>query len=77
MGGLFSKPAAPAPPPKPVQKVQKKEEEKVEKQMIEEEKKIHARRAARRTGGLRMLTSPVRVAEQEQKTKLGGGSTLT
>ena len=73
MGGLFgSKPAAPAPPA-PVKKVQKEKIEKVEQDEIEEKQKIAAKKRAVRTGGLRLLQSPTRVAEQEQKTKLGIG----
>ncbi len=72
MGGLFSKPAAPAPPA-PVKKVQKEKIEKVDQDEIEERQKIAAKKRVVRTGGLRLLQSPMRVAEQEQKTKLGIG----
>ena len=73
MGGLFgSKPAAPAPPA-PVKKVQKEKIEKVEQEEFEEKQKIAAKKRRMKTGGLQLLQSPIKVAEQEKKIKLGVG----
>jgi hypothetical protein len=66
--GLF-KSSSPPPPPKPdpaVEKAQAQQEARAESQMAEEKKQLAARRNVRRTGGMRMLFSPL---AQEQRTQ--------
>ena len=66
--GLFSRSSPPpAPPPDPgVSKAQAQQEARAESQMAEEQKQLAARRNVRRSGGMRMLFSPL---AQEQRTQ--------
>jgi hypothetical protein len=66
--GIFGKSSPPpAPPPDPgISKAQSQQEARAESQMAEEQKQLAARRNVRRTGGMRMLFSPL---AQEQRTQ--------
>ena len=66
--GLFSRsspPPAPPPPDPGVSKAQAQQEARAESQMAEEQKQLSARRNVRRTGGMRMLFSPLRQDESK------------
>jgi len=71
MGALFKTPSAPAPDPE-LEAAQKRQEERLEAQEREKRMQISARQRARRTGGQRLLLSPVREdAEKGLKETLG------
>tara|TARA_R100000734_G_C3275719_1_gene70571 strand:- start:516 stop:749 length:234 start_codon:yes stop_codon:yes gene_type:complete len=77
MGGIFKKRPAPAPAPvaTPTEKVIDRQEEKAEAQEKTEMQGLQKRRRLRRTGGMRLLFSPLRqegAAMNEIKKKLGG-----
>jgi len=73
MGGIFSKPKAPAPDPS-IKEAQDKQQARLDRQETEQKAQIAARRRTRRTGGLRLLMSPERQDQAGgQSTKLGGG----
>ena len=64
--GLFGRSSPPPPPDPGVSKAQAQQEARAESQMAEEKKQLAARRNVRRTGGMRMLFSPL---AQEQRTQ--------
>lgn len=73
MGGIFSSPKPPAPDPK-IAETQNRAEQRAEAQTQQEQAKAAASQRVRRTGGIRMLMSPERLAAQDKtKTKLGSG----
>jgi len=79
MGGIFKKRSAPAPAPAPVatptEEVIDRQEERAEAQEKTEMQGLQKRRRLRRTGGMRLLFSPLRqegAAINEIKKKLGG-----
>ena len=73
MGGIFSSPKPPAPDPK-IAEAQNRAEQRAEAQTQQEQAKAAASKRVRRTGGIRMLMSPERLAAQDKtKTKLGSG----
>lgn len=73
MGGIFSKPSPPAPDPS-IAAAQQRQEARAEAQTQQEQAKAAAAQRVRRTGGIRMLMSPERLAAQDKtKTKLGSG----
>jgi len=78
MGGIFKKRPAPAPAAPvqtPTEEVIDRQEEKAEAQEKTEMQGLQKRRRLRRTGGMRLLFSPLRqegAAMNEIKKKLGG-----
>jgi len=72
MGGLFGG-GTPAPPDTSKQdEIQEKQEKRVARQEAEEQRRIAAQLASRRTGGVRSLLSPEREdARKGLTTKLG------
>lgn len=71
MGSLFSTPSAPAPDPE-LEAAQKRQEARLEAEERQKRLQISARQRARRTGGQRMLLSPVRAdAEKGIQETLG------
>ena len=64
--GLFGRSSPPPPPDPGVSKAQAQQEARAESQMAEEKKQLAARRNVRRTGGMRLLFSPL---AQEQRTQ--------
>ena len=78
MGGLFSKPKAPAPDPAQEQRVVQ-QEGRADAEERDAKRKIQARASARRTGGGRVLMAPGVYGSSETsertvlKTSLGAG----
>jgi hypothetical protein len=79
MGGIFKKRKAPAPAPAPVQtpseEILTKQEERAEAKEQTEMKGAQRRRRLMRSGGMRLLFSPLRQEGpgiNEIKKKLGG-----
>ena len=79
MGGIFKKKKAPAPAPEPVatptEEVIDRQEQRAEAQEQTEMKGLQRRRRLRRSGGMRLLFSPLRQEGpgiNEIKKKLGG-----
>lgn len=79
MGGIFKKKKAPAPAPAPVatptEEVIDRQEQRAEAQEQTEMKGLQRRRRLRRSGGMRLLFSPLRQEGpgiNEIKKKLGG-----
>mgnify|MGYP003110937304 FL=1 len=79
MGGIFKKRKAPAPAPAPVatptEEVIDRQEQRAEAQEKTEMRGLQRRRRLRRTGGMRLLFSPLRQEGpgiNEIKKKLGG-----
>ena len=79
MGGIFKKKKAPAPAPAPVatptEEVIDRQEQRAEAQEKTEMKGLQRRRRLRRSGGMRLLFSPLRQEGpgiNEIKKKLGG-----
>lgn len=71
MGSLFSTPKQPGPDPE-LEASQKRQEARLEAEEREKRLKISARQRARRTGGQRLLLSPVRAdAEKGIQETLG------
>jgi len=71
MGSLFSTPSAPAPDPE-LEASQKRQEARLEAEERQKKLQIAARQRARRTGGQRLLLSPVRAdAEKGIQETLG------
>jgi len=71
MGSLFSTPKPPAPDPE-LEASQKRQEARLEAEERQKKLQIAARQRARRTGGQRMLLSPVRAdAEKGIQETLG------
>lgn len=72
MGGLFG--STPKPPDTSKQEaLQEKQEARTKRQSSEEQRKMRAQMAARRTGGVRSLLSPEREdARRGLSTKLSG-----
>lgn len=73
MGGIFSTPKSPAPDPA-IAEAQKRQEARATSQEQQERARLAGSQRARRTGGIRMLMSPMRQEGPQTKTKLGGGS---
>ncbi len=72
MGGLFGG-SAPAPDTSKQEEMQEKQEARTKRQESEEQRKLQAQMAARRTGGMRSLLSPEREdARRGLSTKLSG-----
>jgi len=72
MGGLFGG-SAPAPDTSKQEELQEKQEARTKRQESEEQRKLQAQMAARRTGGMRSLLSPEREdARRGLSTKLSG-----
>ena len=72
MGGLFGG-GAKAPDTSKQEALQAKQEERTKRQEAEEQRRLSAQIAARRTGGMRSLLSPEREdARRGLPTKLGG-----
>jgi len=72
MGGLFGS-SAPAPDTSKQEELQEKQEARTKRQESEEQRKLQAQMAARRTGGMRSLLSPEREdARRGLSTKLSG-----
>jgi len=72
MGGLFGR-SAPAPDTSKQEELQEKQEARTKRQESEEQRKLQAQMAARRTGGMRSLLSPEREdARRGLSTKLSG-----
>jgi len=73
MGGLFGG-GAKAPDTSKQEALQEKQEERTKRQEAEEQRRLSAQIAARRTGGMRSLLSPEREdARRGLSTTLGGG----
>ena len=78
MGGLFSKPKAPAPDPVQEQRISQ-QEGRADAEEKDSKRKIQARASARRTGGARKLMAPGVYGESEGgerqvlNTTLGAG----
>jgi len=83
MGGIFGRKSAPAPAPAPaptpqkkVEQVQERQAERAEAQEVKEMKGVQKRRRRMRSGGMRLLFSPMRQegpgALGSTRTKLGG-----
>ena len=80
MSGIFGKKKAPAPAPAaepmtPTEKVIDRQEERAEAQEQTRMQNLQRRRRLRRSGGMRLLFSPLRqegAAMNEIKKKLGG-----
>ena len=81
MGGIFKKKKAPAPAPvaepvkTPTEEVIDRQEQRAEAQETTQMQGLQKRRRLRRTGGMRLLFSPLRqegAAMNEIKKKLGG-----
>ena len=83
MGGIFKKKPAPAPvaaapvaePMTPTEEVVERQEKRAEAQETTQMQGAQRRRRLRRTGGMRLLFSPLRqegAAMNEIKKKLGG-----
>jgi len=74
MSGIFSTPKTPGESEE-AKKARERAEQRAEAAESREAAGLASRVKARRTGGLRMLFSPIRQeGPQPQKTKLGGGS---
>lgn len=72
MGGLFGG-GAKAPDTSKQEALQEKQEERTKRQEAEEQRRLSAQIAARRTGGMRSLLSPEREdARKGLSTTLGG-----
>tara|TARA_R100001163_G_scaffold807_2_gene1346 strand:+ start:1141 stop:1374 length:234 start_codon:yes stop_codon:yes gene_type:complete len=77
MSGIFGRKKAPAPAPvaTPTEEVIDRQEEKAEAKEKTEMQGLQKRRRLRRTGGMRLLFSPLRqegAAIDQIKKKLGG-----
>ena len=79
MSGIFGRKKAPAPAPAPVatptEEVIDRQEQRAEAQETTQMQGLQKRRRLRRTGGMRLLFSPLRqegAAMDEIKKKLGG-----
>tara|TARA_R100000315_G_C5149316_1_gene85498 strand:+ start:55 stop:291 length:237 start_codon:yes stop_codon:yes gene_type:complete len=78
MSGIFGKkkaPPAPAPVATPTEEVIDRQEQRAEAQEQTQMQNLQRRRRLRRTGGMRLLFSPLRqegAAIDEIKKKLGG-----
>ena len=71
MGSLFSTPKPPAPDPE-LQAAQERQQARLEAEERQKRLQISARQRARRTGGQRLLLSPVRAdAEKGIQETLG------
>jgi len=81
MGGFRSRPAAPQPKSEAQKKVEKAQALQVEHEQastIKEKQALQGRRRLMRTGGLRLLFSPLKLegpgSVGSTKTKMGGGT---